>query len=81
MNLNKLMKQAEKMQEQMAKVQADLEEKTVEVQAGGGKVALAIGVSFRCGPRSNCIGTATGAAGDADAVFLGHDRQTGADFR
>ena len=33
MNLNKLMKQAQKMQEQMAKTQAELEEKTVEVQA------------------------------------------------
>ena len=32
MNLNKLMKQAQKMQEQMAKTQAELEEKTVEVQ-------------------------------------------------
>jgi len=40
MNLNKLMKQAQKMQEQMAKVQADLEEKTVEVAAGGGKVTV-----------------------------------------
>jgi DNA-binding YbaB/EbfC family protein len=40
MNLNKLMKQAQKMQEQMARVQADLEEKTVEVQAGGGKVTV-----------------------------------------
>jgi DNA-binding YbaB/EbfC family protein len=38
MNLNKLMKQAQKMQEQMAKTQADLEKKTVEVSAGGGKV-------------------------------------------
>ena len=38
MNLNKLMKQAQKMQEQMAKTQAELEEKTVEVNAGGGKV-------------------------------------------
>src|ERR1044072_9257503 len=37
MNLNKLMKQAQKMQEQMAKTQADLESKTVEVSAGGGK--------------------------------------------
>src|ERR1700676_4194937 len=37
MNLNKLMKQAQKMQEQMAKTQAELEDKTVEVQAGGGK--------------------------------------------
>ncbi|MBV9008876.1 MAG: YbaB/EbfC family nucleoid-associated protein [Verrucomicrobia bacterium] len=40
MNLNKLMKQAQKMQEQMAKAQADLEEKTVEVQSGGGKVTV-----------------------------------------
>ena len=40
MNLNKLMKQAQKMQEQMAKTQAELEDKTVEVQAGGGKVKV-----------------------------------------
>src|SRR6266446_1820094 len=40
MNLNKLMKQAQKMQEEMAKTQAELEEKTVEVTAGGGKVTV-----------------------------------------
>jgi DNA-binding YbaB/EbfC family protein len=40
MNLNKLMKQAQKMQEQMAKTQAELEEKTVEVSVGGGKVTV-----------------------------------------
>ena len=40
MNLNKLMKQAQKMQEQMAKTQADLEDKTVEVSAAGGKVTV-----------------------------------------
>jgi DNA-binding YbaB/EbfC family protein len=40
MNLNKLMKQAQKMQEQMARTQAELEEKTVEVQAAGGKVSV-----------------------------------------
>src|SRR5947207_7608000 len=40
MNLNKLMKQAQKMQEEMAKTQAELEEKTVEVSAGGGKVKV-----------------------------------------
>jgi DNA-binding YbaB/EbfC family protein len=40
MNLNKLMKQAQKMQEQMARTQAELEEKTIEVQAGGGKVKV-----------------------------------------
>ena len=40
MNLNKLMKQAQKMQEQVAKTQAELEGKTVEVTAGGGKVTV-----------------------------------------
>ena len=40
MNFNKLMKQAQKMQEQMAKTQAELEEKTVEVSAAGGKVKV-----------------------------------------
>ena len=40
MNLNKLMKQAQKMQEQMQKTQAELEEKTVEVQAAGGKITV-----------------------------------------
>jgi DNA-binding YbaB/EbfC family protein len=40
MNLNKLMKQAQQMQAQMAKTQADLEEKTVEVTAAGGKVKV-----------------------------------------
>jgi DNA-binding YbaB/EbfC family protein len=40
MNLNKLMKQAQKIQEQMAKTQAELGEKTVEVQAAGGKITV-----------------------------------------
>ena len=40
MNLNKLMKQAQQMQAQMAKAQADLADKTVEVSAGGGKVKV-----------------------------------------
>jgi nucleoid-associated protein EbfC len=40
MNLNKLMKQAQKMQEQMAKTQAELEKRTVEVSAGGSKVKV-----------------------------------------
>ena len=40
MNLNKLMKQAQKMQEQMARMQAELAEKTIEVEAGGGKVKV-----------------------------------------
>jgi nucleoid-associated protein EbfC len=40
MNLSKLMKQAQKMQEQMARTQAELEQKVVEVGAGGGKVKV-----------------------------------------
>ena len=40
MNLNKLMKQAQQMQAQMAKAQAELEEKTVEVTAAGGKIRV-----------------------------------------
>jgi len=40
MNLNKLMKQAQKMQEQLARTQAELEDRTIEVQAGGGKVKV-----------------------------------------
>src|SRR5205814_9105263 len=40
MNLNKLMKQAQKMQEKMTQAQAGLVEKTVEVQAAGGKITV-----------------------------------------
>ena|SRR5438067_12878961 len=40
MNLNKIMKQAQIMQEQMAKTQAQLEKKTIDVTAGGGKVTV-----------------------------------------
>jgi DNA-binding YbaB/EbfC family protein len=40
MNLNKLMKQAQQMQAQMARAQAELEEKTVEVTAAGGKIKV-----------------------------------------
>src|SRR5438874_13787800 len=40
MNLNKLMKQAQKMQEQMTKTQAELEKKTIEVSTGGGKIKV-----------------------------------------
>ena len=40
MNLNKLMKQAQQMQAQMAKAQAELEEKAVEVTAAGGKIKV-----------------------------------------
>jgi nucleoid-associated protein EbfC len=40
MNLNKMMKQAQKMQEQMIQAQAELAEKTVEAQAAGGKIRV-----------------------------------------
>ena len=40
MNLNKLMKQAQKMQEKMAQAQTELAEKMVEVQAAGGKITV-----------------------------------------
>jgi DNA-binding YbaB/EbfC family protein len=40
MNLNKLMKQAQQMQAQMAKAQTELEGKTVEVAAAGGKIKV-----------------------------------------
>ena len=42
MNINKLMKQAQQMQAKMAKMQEELEEKTVEVSAGGGVVKVVI---------------------------------------
>lgn len=38
MNLNKLMKQAQQMQEQIAKIQGELVHKTVEGTSGGGMV-------------------------------------------
>jgi len=40
MNLNKLMKQAQQMQAKMAKAHAELEEKTVELTAAGGKIKV-----------------------------------------
>ena len=48
MNLNKLMKQAQKMQEQMAKTQAELEEKTVEVSDRRGQSESGGERSGRC---------------------------------
>lgn len=41
-NLNKLMKQAQKMQAQMVKVQEELKEKTVEATVGGGMVKVVV---------------------------------------
>src|SRR3954469_9532378 len=40
MNIQKMMKQAQKMQADMAKTQAELADKTVEATAGGGKVTV-----------------------------------------
>ncbi len=37
-NMNNMIKQAQKMQEEMARLQGELEEKTVEASAGGGAV-------------------------------------------
>ena len=42
MNMNSLMKQAQKMQKQMADMQAELAEKTLEVSSGGGAVKVVI---------------------------------------
>ncbi len=42
MNMNNLMKQAQKMQEQMMKAQAELEEKVIDVTSGGGAVKVVI---------------------------------------
>ena len=41
-NMNSVIKQAQKMQEEMERVQAECETKTVEAQAGGGAVAVVI---------------------------------------
>jgi len=42
MNMNNLMKQAQKMQKQMEKMQEDLDSKTIEVTAGGGAIKITI---------------------------------------
>src|SRR5271167_4751710 len=40
MNINKMMKQAQMMQEKLAQAQAELADKTVEVTTGGGKLTV-----------------------------------------
>jgi DNA-binding YbaB/EbfC family protein len=40
MNINKMMKQAQMMQQKLAEAQAELAEKTVEVTTGGGKLTV-----------------------------------------
>ncbi len=42
MNMNNLMKQAQKMQEQMVKAQEELESKIIDVTSGGGAVKVVI---------------------------------------
>jgi len=42
MNMNSLMKQAQKMQKQMAEMQEDLANKTLEVSAGGGAIKVTV---------------------------------------
>ena len=42
MNMNKLMKQAQKMQADMARLQTELESKEFEVSSGGGMVTVKI---------------------------------------
>lgn len=39
-NMNNVLKQAQKMQEEMERVQSELEEKTVEATAGGGVIEV-----------------------------------------
>ncbi len=45
-NIGNIMKQAKKMQEQMGKLQQELEMKTVEAQAGGGMVRVVVNGKF-----------------------------------
>ena len=46
MNFQNIMKQAQKLQEKMAKVQAELASKTVEATSGGGMVTAVVNGKF-----------------------------------
>ena len=41
-NMNSMLKQAQKMQAEMERIQAEVEEKTIETTAGGGAVSVTI---------------------------------------
>lgn len=45
-NIGNIMKQAKKMQEKMARLQQELETRTVEAQAGGGMVRVTVNGKF-----------------------------------
>ena len=45
-DMNSMIRQAQKMQEQMAEKQAELDEREYDVQAGGGVVAVKIRIHF-----------------------------------
>jgi DNA-binding YbaB/EbfC family protein len=45
-NFGNIMKQAKKMQEQIGQLQQELEAKTIEAQAGGGMVRVAVNGKF-----------------------------------
>ena len=45
-NLGNIMKQAKKMQERMARLQQELETKTVEASSGGGMVSVVVNGKF-----------------------------------
>ncbi len=42
MNIQKMMKEAQKMQERLAKAQNDLAGQTIDVSSGGGKVSISV---------------------------------------
>ena len=42
MNIQKMMKEAQKMQERLAKAQSDLADESIDVSAGGGKVSVTV---------------------------------------